>query len=133
MPKYFSGEAKAEWKRLVGELLRRGTLTKIDRGILELHCVTYAHWRECIAEIVKGGAFVDVPVMDASGNVFMRRKKNIATDEAAKDAAAMRGFLIQLGATPAARKTQQLTREGAKRNEPAKPGSVGALFDAEEK
>ena len=123
MPNYFSKEAAAEWRRLVKELLLRGTLTKIDRGILELQAVTYAHWRECLAEIAEKGAFVNVPVTDASGNTFFKRKPNPATALAAADANQMKGFLKELGATPNARKVSQLTKQGRDKHAPAIPAA----------
>jgi P27 family predicted phage terminase small subunit len=131
-PKTLSAEARAEWKRLVRELLARGTLTKPDATILELHCETYARWLACKAEI-DGKFFVDIPVTDSNGQIVYKRGPNPACAMLEKCEAILRQTLVQLGATPNSRAIKQMTTEGRKRNEPAIPGSVGALLEAEER
>jgi P27 family predicted phage terminase small subunit len=123
MPKYLEGVARQEWKRIVRELVKRGTATKIDGSILELHCETYARWRACKEEVGEK-YFVDIPVTDSNGAVFFKRGVNPAVATMEKCEGLMRQLLAQLGATPASRKIQQMTTEGRKRNAPPLPGSA---------
>jgi P27 family predicted phage terminase small subunit len=45
-PAWLEGEAKAEWKRQVEQLLRAGVLAKIDRGVLALCCEAWGEFIE---------------------------------------------------------------------------------------
>lgn len=44
VPRELTGEARAEWKRIVPELETVGMLAKIDRGILIRYCVAWQEW-----------------------------------------------------------------------------------------
>jgi P27 family predicted phage terminase small subunit len=44
MPSWLSTEAKAEWRRVSGELDRLGLLTRVDRGVLARYCAAWALW-----------------------------------------------------------------------------------------
>jgi P27 family predicted phage terminase small subunit len=132
MPKDLTGAARAEWKRLCRELMRRGTGTKLDAGILELHCQTYQRWRACLAEI-GDKLFIDVPVTDANGIFLgMKRKPNPALAIAQKCEATLKHTLAALGATPASRRVSQMTASGRLKNEPPKPGTAAAMLAAAE-
>jgi phage terminase small subunit len=44
MPRNFSPAEAAEWKRIVKELWKRGTVTRIDGSALEVYCRTFGKW-----------------------------------------------------------------------------------------
>jgi P27 family predicted phage terminase small subunit len=116
---------------MVRELVKRGTATKLDATILELHAVTYASWLECLAEI-GDKHFVDSPVQDSSGQVYFKRVVNPAVAVAQQYAATLKQTIAALGASPASRKVSQMTKEGRAKNEPPKPGTAAALLAAAE-
>lgn len=41
-PDWFPAEAMEEWQRVVPELAALGVLTRVDRAVLEAHCLAYA-------------------------------------------------------------------------------------------
>jgi len=131
MPKHLSEVARQEWRRLLRELIKRGTSTRIDGSILELYCETYARWRACKTEI-GDNFFVDIPVTDSNGQIVYKRGANPAVATLEKCESLMRQLLTQLGATPASRAVKQMTQEGRKRNAPPLPGSIGAHLLGEE-
>jgi P27 family predicted phage terminase small subunit len=131
MPRHLTGAAKSEWRRMVRELVKRGTATKLDATILELHAVTYASWLECLAEI-GDKHFVDSPVQDSSGQVYFKRVVNPAVAVAQQYAATLKQTIAALGASPASRKVSQMTKEGRATNETPKPGTAAALLAAAE-
>jgi P27 family predicted phage terminase small subunit len=46
MPRDLPPEAKAEWRRIVGELEAAELLSSIDRAVLVRYCTAWADWRE---------------------------------------------------------------------------------------
>lgn len=62
-PSWLKGEARAEWKRIVGELAKRFWLGKADRPALEAYCQLYARWREAteLLSALKGEGVFTVP------------------------------------------------------------------------
>ena len=66
LPKDLTGEARAEWRRIVPELLAAGLLSKLDRGILIRYCQTWADWVEldtalqASSKLVRGARTGDV-------------------------------------------------------------------------
>lgn len=57
-PPELSAEAKKEWKRLSAELLASGILTKLDRGILALHCQAWGNWIRARKDIRHRGMII---------------------------------------------------------------------------
>lgn len=43
-PEWLNGEARAEWDRVVPELIGRQTLSRADRGVLALYCHAWAEF-----------------------------------------------------------------------------------------
>jgi P27 family predicted phage terminase small subunit len=46
MPRNLPPEAKAEWRRIVGELEAAGLLATIDRAVLVRYCIAWSDWVE---------------------------------------------------------------------------------------
>ncbi|KFF50466.1 hypothetical protein GY26_01895 [Gammaproteobacteria bacterium MFB021] len=45
-PSFLTKDAKAEWKRIVQDLVTLGLMTKIDRGELAVYCQAWADWKQ---------------------------------------------------------------------------------------
>ncbi len=61
-PDFLTPDAKAEWRRIINDLVTLGVVTKIDRGELSVYCQAWGDWknaRKKIAELGEGG-YVDV-------------------------------------------------------------------------
>jgi len=55
MPTWLSREARAEWRRLVPELLKLGILARIDRAVLATYCETWADYFAAVKAVRKDG------------------------------------------------------------------------------
>lgn len=54
-PAWLPPAAKAAWRELCPQLHAMGVLTRVDRHLLAVYCVTWAHWRECVEFIDRHG------------------------------------------------------------------------------
>lgn len=112
-PAWISGEAAAEWERIVPELLKSEMLTKCDRAALAAYCQAWAELVECSFTIQDEGRFITEPVQNAKGDVLGERKKAHPALSAQRDAfARVKSFLAEFGLTPAARMRMRLMRDG---------------------
>lgn len=96
MPGELTAEAVAEWKRVVPELERLGTLTAIDRGVLIRYCTAWAEWVELNDLLQTSGKLVRGRAPDSlvrNPAWLMRRDVEFTVTELGK----------QLGLSPAAR------------------------------
>ena len=53
-PKHLSRQAKAEWKRVMPQLIARQTLTKADLGNLEAYCAAVGASRQIAEKMAEG-------------------------------------------------------------------------------
>ncbi len=63
-PNFLTAEAKAEWKRIVDDLVSLGVVAKIDRAELAVYCQAWADWkkaREMIAALGDNGYVENTP------------------------------------------------------------------------
>lgn len=51
IPRTLTGEARAEWRRIVPELSALGVLEPLDRGLLIRYCSTWASWVELTEQV----------------------------------------------------------------------------------
>lgn len=94
-PRWLSAAARAEWRRVSGELQACGLLTVVDRAALEAYCQLYARWREAEAVVKREGLTFVAP----SGFVMQRPEVGIA----AASLKLMRGYMTEFGMTPSSR------------------------------
>jgi len=94
-PDWLSPEAKAEWRRLAPELVRRGLLTLLDRAAFAAYCQSYAHWQQCQRVVVKEGPLY------LAANGRLRERPEVAL--ARKYGQLVRAFAVEFGLTPNAR------------------------------
>ena len=124
MPKDLSEAAQAEWKRLVRQLHRRGTLTKIDGSALQIYVEMYSRWKLCLQEIEENGIMVEQTTTDSNGQPHTRRVQNPAAKLATQLENSMRQMLREFAATPATREKAKPTQPAAKKEE-YEPGTLG--------
>ena len=94
-PKKLSDEAKAEWKRIVPELLRVGVLAKVDRAVLIGYCESWA-------------MFTDAQQMVHDQGIIQTSKEGVDRPAAHvrvlnESRAAFLKFAQELGLSPSAR------------------------------
>jgi P27 family predicted phage terminase small subunit len=94
-PHHLSPSAKAEWKRLAGELAKLGILTRLDRAALAAYCQAYGRWVEAEQKVKETPALLKMP----SGYVQQNPWLTIAT----KQLELMHKFLNEFGLSPVAR------------------------------
>lgn len=115
MPRDLSPVAQAEWRRLVRELQRRGTLTRVDSSALEIYCTTFARWKQAVAEVEKHGPVIETTWTDQHGTVHTKLIENPASKIAGRLENSLRAMLKEFSATPA-------SRDKAKPAAPPEPG-----------
>jgi P27 family predicted phage terminase small subunit len=94
-PDWISGEAKAEWNRVVPELDRLGLLTVIDGAALEGYCAAYALAVHCERAIRKYGTTYE----NDEGRIC-KRPEIAMGNEAWR---MVRTFAAEFGCTPSSR------------------------------
>lgn len=100
MPSGLSPAARAEWQRVVPELVELGVIARIDRAALSGYCEAWATWLQANREMQKKGAEL---VQATSGGPAASALLRIRT-AAAKE---MADFAREFGMTPAARSRVQ--------------------------
>jgi P27 family predicted phage terminase small subunit len=102
-PDHLTDAARAEWHRVVGELIALGLLTNLDRGALGAYCQAYGRWsaaEHALARMASRDASTDgLIVRTKSGNVI----QNPLVGTANKAMADMVRYAAEFGLTPSAR------------------------------
>ncbi len=104
-PRHLDKEAKAEWRRVSGELLTLGLLTTIDRAALAGYCSAWSRWVAAELSIQKFGTVIKSP---KSGYPVQNPYVGIANT--ALDL--MRRFATEFGLTPASRSRLHVETNG---------------------
>jgi P27 family predicted phage terminase small subunit len=95
IPGHLSGEAKAEWERIVPELLSMGLLSKMDRAALAGYCVSWGRHVKAEAEIAANGMTIETPTGGRKTSPFIAISR--------QEREMMKKFLLEFGLTPASR------------------------------
>jgi len=96
MPDGMSAAAKAEWRRLVPELVALGVLTSIDRAALVGYCEAWSTYLRANLELAKPDApLVQTTTGGDSLSAWLRVRSAAAKE--------MRDFATEFGLTPASR------------------------------
>ncbi len=93
-PAWLSTDAKAEWKRIVPSLVKRGIVCDLDRAVLAGYCEMFSILLNANRTIERDGATFKV------GKLFKRHPAVAIAAAAAKDVAAL---ARDLGLTPVTR------------------------------
>jgi len=111
-PSWFDKDARAEWDRVVPQLVELGVLTGLDGGALERYCVAHANWLQAQKRLQKVGPIVKTP---------FGPQKNPDLKIALDERAAAKQLAQELGLSPSA-------RSRVKAPEKAKPEDDAADF-----
>ena len=125
-PKDLTPEAEAEWKRLVKELSKRGTLTKVDSSALEIYVVMWARWKK-VAALADANPVTEVTWKDSDGNMHSKVVEHPASKQAARLETNLRAMLQQFSATPASREKTKPTAQAPAKNAPPHPDSCAGV------
>jgi P27 family predicted phage terminase small subunit len=129
MPKDLPPEAQTEWKSLVKELTKRGTLTRADSSSLQIYVVMWARWRK-VSAMAQANPVTEIVWVGKDGEEHSKVVEHPASAMAARLENSLRNMLKELSATPASRERTKPT--APKPPKDAFPeGSVGALLAAE--
>ena len=93
-PRWLTGEARAEWKRVVGELAKNYLVTTLDAVTLAAYCETFAQWRKAMRELADQG-FTVPTATGVKANPLMKIAMGLVVE--------MRRMAAEFGFTPAAR------------------------------
>jgi P27 family predicted phage terminase small subunit len=102
-PEELDGEALLEWGRISDELDALGMLDKVDRGIMVIHCQTWAVYRQCTEAVQRFGAVIKWPNGVPGPGPFYKVMKETAN--------MLRSTFGDLGLTPAARNFKAKTED----------------------
>lgn len=95
-PRWLTGEARKEWKRVVPELERLGLLTIVDRTALATYCQAWARYVEAEAMITRYGSILK---SEKSDYIQVSPYATISK----QNALLVKAFCQEFGLTPASR------------------------------
>lgn len=99
-PEWLLPAARAEWLRVLPDLVRLDRVTGLDVAVLAGYCMEFARWREAEAAVDRDGAVL--VLRDDKGAVRSAQPSPWA-GLALRHLAAMKAHAVELGFTPAAR------------------------------
>lgn len=112
-PDYLDEIASKEWDSICHLLNAMHLLSKSDKTILEMYCSHYSRWRKAQSQVAKSkyGAVILSPDKKFP-------MKSPFANEADKQQSILKGILIELGLTPAARARMGLQLRTSTINKP---------------
>uniref|UniRef100_A0A6M3K3R3 Putative terminase n=1 Tax=viral metagenome TaxID=1070528 RepID=A0A6M3K3R3_9ZZZZ len=121
-PRYLDRYGKNEWRRVAGQLLKAGLLTKVDRSALSAYCACYSTWLNAQDQIKKHGVLVKAP----SG--FPMQSPYLAISNKALEQ--MLKFLVEFGMTPSSRARVKADKPEEKKDPLAEFQAAGKRLEA---
>lgn len=102
-PEHLSAEAKAEWARIVPELMALNLLSKLDMASLAMYCQCYGRWQyaERVLSGVVEGMENEAWMVIASPNGFPVQSPWLNIANRAMDQC--KSFLVEFGMSPSSR------------------------------
>ncbi len=94
-PAHLSPTAKAEWKRLIRQLVMLGMMSQLDRAVLAAYCQAYGRWVEAERKLAETPALIKLP----SG--YVQQNPWLAVSN--KQVELMAKFMAEIGLTPVSR------------------------------
>jgi len=109
IPAHLKGPARAEFKRAVGLLEKRQTLTEADRASLEIYATVFARWLQAKAQIgdtlLVESTFVDKLGVEHTTSIVNPLLAVVQNCEVR-----LAGFIKELGLSPSSRERTKLTK-----------------------
>ena len=104
VPSWMSDDAKAEWRRVVPELVDRRILTKADLASLENYCISIGTTREMERHLQEHGRVVEAFKLNKDGErVSTGMERNPATLIQKEAMTLAKQLASELGLTPVSR------------------------------
>jgi P27 family predicted phage terminase small subunit len=94
-PAHLSPTAKAEWKRLVGQLVGLGMMSDLDRAVLAAYCQTYGRWVEAERRLAETPALIKLQTGYVQQNPWLAVSN--------KQLELMHRLMTEMGLTPVSR------------------------------
>lgn len=104
-PRHLTGEARREWRRMGGELVRLGVMTAVDKATFAAYCVAWARWVDAEANVAKLGPIVKT----ANGNLIQNPYLAVANRALEQ----MTKLAAEFGMTPSSRSRVQVAQPAA--------------------
>jgi P27 family predicted phage terminase small subunit len=120
MPDDLSPAAETEWKRLVKELSKRGTLTRVDSSMLEVYVRMWSRWKK-VAALAEENPVTDVSWIDKNDTEHFKTIEHPASAMASRLENSLRNMLKELSATPASRERTRPLKQQPSKNAPPPP------------
>ncbi len=76
-PRWLTGVAAKEWRRLAPELKRLGLATMADRNALAAYCVAFARWREAEDALSAAGSLT-VQLETKTGSTYFQPRPEVS-------------------------------------------------------
>lgn len=108
-PDWLNEDARAEWERIVPELVTMNLLTRVDRAALACYCQAWATFKAAQAEIDAHGL-----TMTAGDQGFLMQRPEVAI--ANKAMQQIKLFAAEFGFTPSARTSIKVGEPPKKRD-----------------
>lgn len=102
VPEWLSGEARAEWDRVVPELQRLQLTKPLDRAALVAYCEIWARFVTATIEVHAGGLVVENRSVKKDGTETIWFTKNPAVAIQTESQTALRRWCAEFGLTPSA-------------------------------
>lgn len=100
-PKSLSAAARAEWNRIVPELVKQRLVAVVDLAVLASYCTLYGMTEQIRIQMRKKGFELVVPEPVGENGIKLREHPLVKLQR--QVTAQMRGYLVELGFTPASR------------------------------
>jgi P27 family predicted phage terminase small subunit len=98
-PAFLNKFGKAQWKRVLEQLVSAGMLAEIDLGTLEAYCSCYGDWRDAQTQLKKNGLTMEYTNKQGHTNTIKRPEVDIVQ----KNLVLMKQYGEQLGLSVKAR------------------------------
>ncbi|MCA0871456.1 phage terminase small subunit P27 family [Seohaeicola saemankumensis] len=102
-PEHLDGTARAEWERVIGQMVRLGIMSDLDRAPLAAYCQAYGRWVAAEAALARMAARDPLTgglmIRTTSGNAI----QNPLVGAANKAMADMVRYAAEFGLTPSSR------------------------------
>lgn len=129
IPKHLSRVARAEFKRVVGLLEQRGTITPGDAAMVAVLSEVYARWIKAKAEIDETGLMVETTIKDTHGEPVLVRRLNPLLKIVSDCERQIKNLTQQLGLTPATRDRVKPAVGGGQEPDPENiPGTLAYII-----
>jgi P27 family predicted phage terminase small subunit len=125
-PADLTPDEETEWTRIVPQLLRRGTLTRVDSSFLEVYVRMFSRWKK-VSRLAAENPTTEVCWVDKNGEPHTKIIEHPASTMATKLENSLRNMLKELSATPASRERTKPTAQAPPKNGPPNPNSPEGL------